>query len=151
MNIEKIQAVLNVKILEVREWAYVYWVRPVSGRCTLVSKKAIALDPAVIEPLTFTLSGGRRGSRPWVARIDGLDAKYGFARTFIDADSIEWGRKGCDSATFTIADAVGYFQDTEGYWKLSVENNKITAHTCSYDEVKYVMRDRAAQHVAIAH
>ena len=144
---EKIQAILNTEIAEVREWAFVYWVRPRSGRPTLVSKKAVPAisEPATLEPLRFTLpSSGRRGARkPWVARIDGVDEKWGLARTFIEPVSIKWGKRGCDSAVFEITD-LGYFQDRDGYWEAIIEDGAISCRQASADEVKYVMAQRCA-------
>lgn len=34
---------------------------------------------------TLTISAGSRNHKSWVAKIDGVDPKYGFKRTFIDS------------------------------------------------------------------
>lgn len=34
---------------------------------------------------TLTIAAGSRNHKSWVAKIDGVDAKYGFKRTFIDS------------------------------------------------------------------
>lgn len=37
----KVQNYLGYEVTEVREWAFVYWVRPAHGRPTMVSKKIV--------------------------------------------------------------------------------------------------------------
>ncbi|MGL5196750.1 MAG: hypothetical protein ACRC8Y_24425 [Chroococcales cyanobacterium] len=147
MNIKaELETILNISILEVREWAYVLWVRPLAGKCTLVSKKILTKsEVASIEPLEFDLEAGRRGSKPWVARIDGLDQTYGFERQFVQPIQIEWAKRGCKSATFRIED-LGYYQDSsDGYWEAIVQNNEICCRECSYQEVKTVIEARYSQ------
>jgi hypothetical protein len=139
--INAIASILKVspnQIKSVDEWKKVYFVRFNVGRPTFVSKR----QAKTLMPLTFTLDAGRRGSKPWVARITGAGGgQYGFARQFVEPTSIEWaGKKGCKSASFALSE-VGIYQDSDsGYYRvLRGADGALTFEDMTYQEVKYVL------------
>lgn len=148
--INAIAAILNVsenQIKSVTEWHKVYFVQFNVGRPTFVSKVAVKQ----LQPFTFTLDAGRRGAKPWVAQVTGLDGGvYGFERKFIEADSIEWaGKKGCKSATFSLTQE-GIYQDSEtGYYRVYRAAGVLTYEEISYDEVRYTLQRQATPAMAV--
>jgi hypothetical protein len=140
--INAIASILNIsenQISSVDEWDKVYFVRFNVGRPTFVSK-------AKVQPFTFTLSAGRRGAKPWVAKVTGLDGGiYGFAREFVDPASIEWaGKKGCKSATYSLNEEGIYQDSSSGYYRVyRAANGVLTYEEISYDEVKYTLKSVA--------
>lgn len=140
--INAIASILSVsenQIKSVTEWSKVYFVQFNVGRPTFVSKAAVKR----LQPFCFTLEAGRRGAKPWVARITGLDGGvYGFAREFVEPATIEWaGKKGCKSADYEIS-AAGIYQDSDsGYYRV-FRNAKdiLTYEDISYEEVKYALK-----------
>ena len=136
-----IASILNIsenQISSVDEWDKVYFVRFNVGRPTFVSKAKVQQA----QPFTFTLSAGRRGAKPWVAKVTGLDGGiYGFAREFVDPASIEWaGKKGCKSATYSLTEEGIYQDSSSGYYRVyRAANGVLTYEEISYDEVKYTL------------
>ncbi len=138
----QIAAHLNVnesEIIRVEEWSQVLFVVVTGKGGRFVSKRVIRQEIKVVAPLTWTLTAEirRQEGKKWVARITGTDAKYGFARQFINAKSVEWGKVGMKKAVFEI-DAPGYYQDSDGdYFKVWATESGFDAEVCSYAEVKY--------------
>jgi hypothetical protein len=151
--INAVASILNVsenQIKSVTEWSVVYFVQFNVGRPTFVSKVAAKR----LMPFRFTLEAGRKGAKPWVARITGLDGGvYGFAREFVEPTAIEWaGKKGCKSADYEIT-VEGIYQDSDsGYYRVFRNAKGIfTYEEMSYDEVKYALKKAAeAPQFAIA-
>jgi len=122
----RIQSLLNLINLGLRKYALVL--------LDLEQKLVEALS-SQLNPITWTLQGGKRQAKVWLAKINGLDAKYGFSRDFIPATSIEWGKKGMNSAKFTISEP-GYYHDSDGdYVRVLVDGDGLDAEVCSYLEV----------------
>lgn len=143
--INAIASILNIsenQIKSITEWSRIYFVQFNVGRPTFVSRAAVKR----LQPFSFTLEAGRRGAKPWVARITGLDGGvYGFAREFVEPTAIEWaGKKGCKSADYAIA-VEGIYQDSEsGYYRVFRNAAGIfTYEEASYDEVKYALKKAA--------
>lgn len=134
---ELIAAHLNVSatsIVKVTE-LYKVWCVVVAGRRPRFVSKLQVLGEEIksLSPMTWTLTAEmrRQEGKKWVARIDGLDAQYGFKRTFLSAQSIEWGKYGMKKAVFEIQE-VGYYQDSDGdYFRVFVSGNSLDAERCS--------------------
>lgn len=62
-----------------------------------LSKKTIAVE------FTLKMAGGSKKHKSWVAKIDGQDSKYGFARTFINAS--DYGVWTLNDGVYNIKDA----------------------------------------------
>lgn len=143
--INAVASVLSIsenQIKFITEWSKVYFVQFNVGRPTFVSKVAVKR----LQPFRFTLEAGRRGAKPWVARITGLDGGvYGFSREFVEPISIEWaGKKGCKSADYALL-VEGIYQDSDsGYYRVFRNAIGILIYEeISYDEVKYALKKAA--------
>jgi hypothetical protein len=103
-------------------------------------KKFVALSNAQPKPFAFTLTAGRDRRKPWVAKITGLSHdQYRFDREFVAPESIEWNKKGCESARFVLTE-VGIYQDQDtGYYRVYVENGELTYSEMSWMEVQDIM------------
>ena len=141
-QIAQVATYLNIAPAEVvrcDEWATVLFVVVAGCRPRFVSKKVIAAEIAVVEPIIWTIEAQtrRQEGKFWVARLVGQDEKYTFARQFLPAQNIEWGKRGMSKAQFEI-DAPGYYQDCEGdYFRVACGANGFTYEICSYMEVKH--------------
>jgi hypothetical protein len=95
---------------------------------------------------SFTLSAGRGHRKPWVAKITGLSHdQYRFTREFVTAESIEWNKKGCDSARFVLTE-VGIYQDQDtGYYRVYVEDGALAYGEMSWMEVQDIMERNEVQ------
>lgn len=123
---------------------YKIWCVVVAGRRPrFVSKKQVLGDDwnqefPVIAPVVWKLEATtrRQEGKKWVARIDGLDPKYTFKRTFLQASDIEWGKFGMKIAKFQIEE-IGYYQDSDGdYFRVFVNgDDSLDAECCSKLEV----------------
>lgn len=146
--IAQILKVSENQIKRCDKWAKVYFVQIVGQRPTFVSCKKVN----ALLPFSFELSADRRGGKPWVAKITGLDSgKFGLERSFIEPDSIEWaGKKGCKSAAFTLT-LPGIYQDSDsGYYRVfRAVDNSLSYEEISYQEVKYTLERQAKPAFAI--
>lgn len=139
---ELIAAHLNVptaSIIKVTE-LYKVWCVVVAGRRPrFVSKlQVLGEELKVLAPVAWVLKAEmrRQEGKKWVARIDGLCKEYGFKRTFLSAQSIEWGKYGMKKAVFEIQE-VGYYQDSDGdYFRVFVNGSELDAECCSKLEVQ---------------
>ncbi|WP_430609666.1 hypothetical protein [Enterococcus sp. DIV0876] len=52
---------------------------------------------------TLEISGGSRKHKSWVAKVNGTDAKWGFARTFVEA--ADYGVYKLEDGVYNIKDA----------------------------------------------
>jgi hypothetical protein len=139
--LENLSAVLGRPVIEVRKVRATYWVRFDAG-CSFISNRIwLEAQMSEVKPFEFSVPGGRRGSKPWVAKIVGLDSKWGFAREFVEPIDIKWGRRGCDSAKYCVGESdLGYYQDSDdGYWEAIVKDGEVCCRMCSYQEVKHIM------------
>jgi hypothetical protein len=129
-------------------WAAVILVKFVKGSPKFVSlKKFTALTTVTeIKPLQFGLNAKRDRKKPWVARITGISGDcYRFTREFIEPTSVEWNKKGCVSADFSITEQ-GIYQDADtGYYRVLLGNGKLVWEEISWQEVQHIMeRDEVA-------
>jgi len=138
---ELIAAHLNVTPDEIIKASELYkvWSVVVKGRRGRFVSKAKVLGDAIISLSSVTwkveATTRRQEGKKWVARIDGLDAQYGFKRTFLSAKEIEWGKFGMRVARFEIEE-IGFYQDSDGdYFKVFVNGNELDAEICSRLEV----------------
>lgn len=137
--INAIAKVLNISENQIKcyeEWAKVYLVQFNVGRPKFVSK----LEVGKHLPLNWTLKVGRRQYRAWIAKLIGLDQRYGFSRKFIDGVTTEWGRKEPVEQQFTITEP-GLYQDSDGdYFEVRYVNGKLdfTRYMCK-DEAKTII------------
>ena len=137
----QVAAFLNIQECEIKEiqvWAKVLFVKFVKGSPRFVSKKAIAPQISkikVIEPMTYILKG--RGSKKWLAKIQGTDPTYGLDRKFLTADEIIWDKKGMKEAHFIIEEC-GYYHDSDDDYILVFvdENNEFDYKEVCKGEVK---------------
>ena len=129
-------------------WAAVILVRFTAGSPRFVSlKKFIAITTtAEIQPLEFSLSAGRDRRKPWVAKITGMsNDQYRFSREFVEPTNVEWNKKGCVSADFSITEQ-GIYQDaSSGYYRVTLDGNQLVWAEMSWMEVQDIMeRDEMA-------
>lgn len=127
-------------IVKIVEMYKVYNVVVAGRPARFVSKaKVDALrQPKTLAACTWTLEASmrRQEGKKWVARIDGTCKELdGLRRTFLSAQSIEWGKYGMRKAVFEIQEP-GYYQDSDGdYFRAFIDGDGIDAVTCSKLEV----------------
>ncbi|RUR74924.1 hypothetical protein PCC6912_51020 [Chlorogloeopsis fritschii PCC 6912] len=139
---ELIAAHLNTSASQITKVTELYkvWCVVVAGRRSRFVSKLQVLGEEIksLSPITWTLTAQmrRQEGKKWVARIDGLCKEYGFKRTFLSAQFIEWGKYGMKKAVFEIQEP-GYYQDSDGdYFRVFVSGNSLDAECCSKLEVQ---------------
>jgi hypothetical protein len=127
-------------------WAHILLVRFTTGSPRFVSfKKFAALLAAAPKPLELTIQAGRKGARPWVAMIQGLDSKFGLKRKFIDG-AITWSpRNGAEFGEFSIATPGLYQSGTAGsssddYFLVKSIGGALEYRDISWQEAKDIAR-----------
>jgi len=98
------------------------------------------------KPFAFTLNAGKDRRKPWVAKITGLSHdQYRFTREFVEPESIEWNKKGCESARFVLTE-VGIYQDQDtGYYRVYIEGGELSYSEMSWMEVQDIMEKNEVQ------
>lgn len=135
------------EIATVETWAKVFFVKFVSGSPRFVSIAKVAeLMAAQSAPVfEFTLDAGRRRSKPWVRKITGLSGdQYKVEGDWVQPTSIEWDRKGCVSADYSLS-ADGYYQDScDGYYQIKTIDGEMVAKIVTLGEIIYKLEKAAA-------
>jgi hypothetical protein len=151
MNTTQALATLtNRQESEIRSYTMMYAVINVhftKGSSRFVSlRKFRQLMAAQPKPFSFTLNAGRDRRKPWVAKITGLSHdQYRFTREFVEPESIEWNKKGCDSARFVLTE-VGIYQDQDtGYYRVFVDGDALSFSEMSWMEVQDIMERNEVQ------
>jgi hypothetical protein len=71
--------------------------------------------------------------------------QYRFSREFVEPTNVEWNKKGCVSADFSITEQ-GIYQDaSSGYYRVTIDGNQLVWAEMSWMEVQDIMeRDEMA-------
>ena len=97
-------------------------------------------------PHRMEYSGGRGGSKPWLAHVPGTtDNKYGLTRDFVEADKIHFSKSGKVEKAFFNLKKPGVYVDSEGDHFLVKANPKTgkldTAGLISKNEVYHAIKN----------